>query len=241
MKKIFKYLLLTVMVFNTTAFAKDTKNELKSLEETMKLYKQLNLDGDLEKTIDYVYPPVFTITPKQTLLDGFKMVKESGKMPKVDNFTETIRTPLKSYEKGVYTLVDYTMEMTMNTMPPVKKENKEEYAKVQEMLNNPEKLKGYKAFMLQMLKMQMGEDAVISSKEDSMLVNIKKKSTLIAIDENKSGWTFVEPAPQMIEELKKVLPKEIIENEKKLFDVKVLTPEEQMAAMMKMMKDSKEK
>ena len=77
MKKIFKYLLLTVMVFNATAFAKDTKNELKSLEETMKLYKQLNLDGDLEKTIDYVYPPVFTITPKQTLLDGFKMVKES--------------------------------------------------------------------------------------------------------------------------------------------------------------------
>lgn len=241
MKKIFKYLLLTVMVFNTTAFAKDTRNELKSLEETMKIYKKLNIDGELAKTIDYVYPPVFTITPKQTLLDSFKMIKESGKAPTINSFTETIRTPLKSYEKGLYTVVEYTMEMTMNTMPPVKKENKEEYAKVQEMLNNPEKLKSYKSFMIQMLKMQMGEDAVISSKEDSMMVNIEKKSTMIAINENKSSWTFVEPAPQMIEHLKKVLPKEIVENEKELFDVKVLTQEEQMAEMMKMMKASREK
>jgi len=241
MKKIFKYLLLTVMVFNTTAFAKDTKNELKSLEETMKVYKKLQISGELEKTIDYVYPPVFTITPKQTLLESFKMIKESGKAPTINSFTETLRKPLKSYEKGFYTVVAYTMEMTMNIMPPVKKENKEEYAKVQEMLNNPEKLKSYKSFMLQMLKMQMGKDAVINSKEGSMLVNIEKKSTMIAINENKSGWTFVEPAPQMIEHLKKILPKEIVKNEKELFDVKVLTQEEQMAEMMKMMKDAKGK
>ena len=240
MKKIFKYLLLTVMVFNTTAFAKDTKNELKSLEETIKVYKQLQINGELEKTIDYVYPPEFTITPKKTLLESYKMMKESGKVPTINSFTETIRTPLKSYEKGFYTVVAYTIEMTMDTMPPVKKENKEEYAKVQEMLNNPEKLKSYKSFMLQMLKMQMGKDAVINSKEGSMLVNIEKKSTMIAINENKSGWTFVEPAPQTIEALKKVLPKEIVENEKELFDVKVLTAEEQMAEMMKMMKAQKQ-
>ena len=69
-----------------------------------------------------------------------------------------------------------------------------------------------------------------------MLVNIEKKSKILAINENESGWTFVEPAPQMIEHLKKLLPKEIVENEKELFDVKVLTAEEQMAEMMKMMK-----
>ena len=241
MKKIFKYLLLTIMVFNTTAFAKDTKSELESLKKTFELYKQFNLEGDLEKTVDYVYPPVFTITPKETLLESFKMVKESGKAPKVNALNETIRTPLKSYDKGVYTLVEYTMDMTMNMMPPVKKENKAEYAKVQDMLNSPEKLKSYKSFMLQMLKAQMGKDAVISSKEDSMIVDIKKTSTMIAINENKSGWKFVEPAPQMIEHLKKILPQEIISNEKKIFDVKVPTAEEQMAAMMEMMKASKKK
>ena len=47
--------------------------------------------------------------------------------------------------------------------------------------------------------------------------------------------TTKEPAPAMIAELKKVLPQEIVNNEKKIFDVKLLTPEEQMAAMMEMM------
>ena len=241
MKKIFKYLLLSIVLFNTTAFAKNTTNDLASLEKTFKIYKQFNLDGDLEKTVEYVYPPVFTITPKETLLESYKIVKESGKMPKVNALNETIRKPLKSYSKGVYTLVEYTMDMTLDMMPPVKKDNKAEYAKVQEMLNNPEKLKSFKSFMSQMLKAQMGKDAVIEFEDNSMVSNIKKTSTLIAINEAKDGWKFVEPAPQMIAQLKKVLPAEIIANEKKIFDVKVPTAEEQMAAMMEMMKTMKEK
>jgi len=241
MKKILKYSLLTIMVFNTIAFAKNSKDELASLQTTFKTYKQFTLDDELEKTIDYLYPPVFTITPKETLLEGFKMVKASGKMPKVNSLVETIRTPLKSYKQGSYTLIEYTMDMTMDMMPPVKKENKEEYAKVQKMLNTPSELKSYKSFMLQMFKARMGESAVITSKENSLIFNIKKQSTLIAINENNSGWKFVEPAPQMITELKKILPKEIITNEKKIFDVKVLTAEEQMAEMMKMLQNSKEK
>ena len=91
-----------------------------------------------------------------------------------------------------------------------------------------------------MLKMQMGKDAVVSSKEGSMLVNIEKGSKMIAINENKRSWTFIELVPERIEALKKVLPKEIVENEKELFDVKVLTQEEQVAEMMKMMKAKKQ-
>ena len=239
MKRLFKYLLVGMMILNTVVLAKGSQNDLESLEKTFKVYKQFNLDGDLEKTVDYVYPPVFTLTPKKTLLEGFKRVKESGKMPKINAFDETIRTPLKRYDKGVYTSISYTMEMEMNMMPPVKKENKEEYAKVQKMLNNPEELKSYKSFMLQLLKNQMGKDTEVIAKKDSLIVDIKKSSNMLAINENGTGWTFVEPVPQMIEHLKKVLPKEIIDNEKEMFDVKVLTPEEQMAAMMELMTDKK--
>ena len=240
MKKIFKYLLLATMLFSTTAFAKDNKSEVESLEKTLEIYKQLNLDADLEKTIDYVYPAVFEITPKETLLKSFKMVKDSGRMPKIKTFDGTARKPLKSYAKGIYTIVNYTMSMEMNVIPAVKKENKAEYAKVQEMLNDPKKLASYKSFMVQMLKASMGKDSEVKSEKGSTIVDIKKHSTMIAINENKSGWKFVEPAPAMIERLKKVLPKEIVSNEKEIFDVKVPTKEEQMAAMMEMMKKAKE-
>ena len=64
---------------------------------------------------------------------------------------------------------------------------------------------------------------------------------MIAINENKSGWKFIEPVLPMIEHLKKILPQEIIANEKKIFDLKVPTQEEQMEAMMEIMKASKEK
>ena len=240
MKKIFKYLLIATMLIGTTAFAKDNKSEVASLEKALEIYKQLNLDANLEKTIDYVYPPVFEITPKETLLKSFKMVKDSGRMPKINAFDGTMRKPLKSYAKGIYTIVNYTMSMEMNVIPAVKKENKAEYAKVQEMLKDPKKLESYKSFMVQMLKASMGKDAEVKSEKGSTVVDIKKHSVMIAINENKSGWKFVEPAPAMIERLKKVLPKEIVSNEKEIFDVKAPTKEEQMAAMMEMLKKAKE-
>ncbi|CAA6821541.1 MAG: Unknown protein [uncultured Sulfurovum sp.] len=239
MKKIFKYLLVTIMVLNTAVVAKETTNDLAGLEKTFKLYKQHNLEGNLEKTIDYLYPAIFELTPKKSLVESFKMIKEMGKMPKVNAINEKIRTPLKTYKQGSYTVIAYTTDMTMNIMPPVKKENKEEYEKVQKMLNNPEELESYKSFMIQMLKTQMGKDAEISTKKESMIIEISKASKIIAINENKSGWKFIEPEPLMLEHLKKLLPQEIVSNEKEIFEVEVVSAEAQMAAMMEMMKANK--
>jgi len=108
------------------------------------------------------------------------------------------------------------MNMKIDMMPPVSKENKQEYAKVQDMLNDPKKLQSFQSYLLEMLKSQMGKDAVITF-DNKLVANVQKRSTMIAINENNSGWKFVEPIPQIIEQLKKVLPQEIVANEKEIF------------------------
>lgn len=219
MKKIFKYLLLAVMIFNTGVFAKSTNNtDLAGLEKTFEEYKKATLNNNIEKTLDYIYPTVFKVQPKEVLLASFKKAKESGKMPKINSIDGVIKKPIKTYSKGKYTLIDYTIDLTMDLTPNVKKENKQEYAKVQDMLNNPKKLASYQAFILQMFQASMGKDAKLKFQKDSLKLNIIKKSKMIAINENNSGWKFVELSPKTIDKLKSLLPQDIVKNEASLFN-----------------------
>jgi hypothetical protein len=235
MNTIIKVIVATLILVAGPLFAKETKSTDTTLIEALKAYTDIQLSGDLAQSLDYVYPPVFTVTPKEMLEQSFKMAKESGKMPKVIAFNVENNQPLKKYDKGMYVILPYTMEMNMDLTPPVSKENKEEYAKVEEMLNDPKKIEAYKEFTLNMLKMTMGKGAEINSKEGSLLIDIKKSSKILAINENKSGWKFVEADAQAIAPVKSVIPKEIVENEKEIFSAKVLTQEEQMQQMMEMM------
>lgn len=229
----FKNIMLVVMLMTTTVVAKDN---LEGLNTALASYKEVQINGEIEKTLNYVYPPVFTVTPKEMLLQGFKMAKESGKMPKITHFEVEKSKALKKYDKGVYTLLPYAVEMNMDLTPPVSKENKEEYAKVQAMLNDPAQIEAYKEFTLNILKMSMGEGTDISSDKGSLIIKIKKGSKLLAINENKSGWKFIEADAQAIAPVKSVIPKTIVENEKEIFSAKVPTQEEQMKKMMEMMK-----
>jgi len=239
MRKILTTIVIGMVMFTNITVAKENSNGIKELKETLEKYKQISMSGDMIGTIDYIYPPVFKLASKETLKEQFKMVKDAGKMPKVKEFNYSLENPIKTYKNGIYSIINYTMKMTMDIKPPVKKENKAEYAKVQEMLTNPEKLKAYKDFTIKMLKMQMGDKSKISSDTQSTVLNIEKPSILIAINEKKDGWKFVEPVPAALAQLKPLLPKEIVDNEKEIFNVKTLSPQEQFEAMMKMVNKEK--
>jgi len=234
MNTMMKLLMLSFLLLSTSVVAKENTSDA-SLTKALADYKEIQLSGELGKSLDYVYPPVFSVTPREMLEQSFKMAKEAGKMPTIIAFNVTNNQPLKKYAKGVYVILPYDMEMTMDLTPPVSKENKEEYAKVEAMLADPKKVESYKAFTLNMLKMTMGKGAEVSSDTGSLLVNIKKSSKLLAINEENSSWKFIEADPQAIAPVKSVIPQKIVENEKEIFSAKVLTQEEQMQEMMKMM------
>jgi len=231
-----KYVTLSILFLTINTFSKDNSAEVSTLTESLRKYKEIQMSGDMSKTLDYIYPPIFTITSKEMLLKGFEIAKKSEKMPKIISFIQTIDLPLKSYSKGYYTTVPYTIEMSMDMTPPVDKENKKAFAKVENMLANPKELNSYKAFTLNMLKMSMGKDAVIDSKEGSLLVNIKKSSKYLAINEAGNGWKFVDVSPLSISQIKSILPKTIVLNEKELFHTNSMHQEEAIKKMMEMIK-----
>jgi len=238
MNKVLKNIALILMLLSTPSLAKDNKSDLESLSTTLKSYKEVQINGNLEKTIDYIYPPVFTITSKEMLLQGFKMAKDSGKMPKITKFSIENSKVLKSYSKGVYIILPYSVEMDMDLTPSTSKENKEAYAKEQEMLTDPKKVGAYKEFTVNMLKMSMGQGVEINSKKGSMMLNIKKSSNLLGIKENTSSWKFIDADPMVLTQMKAIVPKDIVANEKELFSANVPNPAEQLQQMMEMMKQN---
>ena len=239
MKKIFSYILLSILILTNPLMSKENSAGLSSLNKSLDAYKAIQLSGDMKKSLDFIYPAVFKITSKEMLLQGFEMAEKSGKMPKVVSLEQKAEA-LKKYDNGVYALVPYTLKMQMDITPPVPKENTEEYAKVQKMLKNPKEFKSFKSFTLKMLQLTMGADALIDSKEESTLINIQKSGKYLAINEKNAGWKFVDTAPASLAQLKAVLPKDIVNKENAIFSVKAPDPKEQFKAMMEMMKASKE-
>ena len=100
-----------------------------SLEKRLTEYMQLTQDMDLEKLMDYIYPKLFEIAPKEQMIEamkeGFKNdeLKISLDSLKVDKFY-----PVFESGKGQYAKVTYSMVMVMEFL------DKEELAEKMETI-----------------------------------------------------------------------------------------------------------
>ena len=195
-------------IVNTTESTSNQEN-IASLKAALESYKKILISGDLEKSLDYAYPPIFQITPKKELVKSLKIIKKSPNAPKITTLEQNPTFPLKTYTKGVYTSVFFTIYMEMNATPPIPKNNAEKAAKIKAMLKNPDALEKYKRFMIDMLAKSLGSDADITSKKGSLIIKIKKPSSYIAINEENTGWKFIDILPMTMEEAQKILPKKI--------------------------------
>lgn len=205
-------------------------DETASLKTALDAYKKIQVSGDLEKSIDYIYPPIFDKIPKEAMLASFKMAKESGMAPKASKLEQNPVFPVKKYAKGIYTTVPYTMATSMDMTPPVS--DKAKTAQLAEMQKNPEELAKFKAFMINMLKASMGNNADLKFQKDSMVVDIKNAGTYLAINEDNAGWKFIDMSPMLVGQIKEVLPKDILDSEKTMFEKLMANAVDPMKAMM---------
>lgn len=224
----FKVLLLALTLAFSMTYAKDNGTAITSLNKTLEDYKQAQMKLDAEKMIGYTYPAMFKTLPKKEMVAMLKEGIKSGQMPKVNKLVHKAHTPLKHYSKGLYTLVDYDMDATMDLTPP--KDNIEQTAMHEKMKKDPTEMKKFKTFMISMIKSQLGDGIEISSKEGSMIFDIKKKGQYMALNEG-AEWKFVEISPMALTTLESVLPDDLVKKEKALFANKI-SKEEAVKKMM---------
>jgi hypothetical protein len=179
------------MFMSVNIVAKDMKVEaLTTLKVDLETYKNATMKGEVDTLIGFIYPTIFTISPKEAMTKIFKEMYASGKMPKINKMEFTKINPVQKFDKGDFTTVvyDMSMEMTLGEMKP-------------EM----------KSQMLEMLKSQMGAKSKVSLDDKTNTFHIEKQSELIAIKEGKESWKFIEKkqTASLIEH--KLLPAQIIE------------------------------
>ncbi|MCK5898710.1 MAG: hypothetical protein KAG06_06535 [Methylococcales bacterium] len=196
-------------VEKTTEFL--PQNELIiSLKTALESYKRVLLSGEIEKSLDYAYPPIFNITSKESILQELASIKNRGKSPQIVDVIQSAELPIKLYSKGVYTTINFTMDMRMDMTPIISEDNPREAVEIQAMLQSPQELTKFKKYIRQMLKMSMGAEAEISFQEASLVVSVKKQGSHLAINEDDNGWKFIDLSPIPFEQAKGVLPDEII-------------------------------
>ncbi len=187
--------ILFLFLLTTNTYAQSASDEIKS---TFTHYFEVVQSKDNDKTLDYVYPKLFTMVPRETLkqaLDqmysptsGFLIDMQGGKIESISEVLE--------HEGGQYALLDYHFKMTMRFTTVISDSSD---------ATNPLML------TYEMLKTQYDEKSLEVDKETSTII-ISSINTLYAIKEPAyEGWKFIEKKENMAMLINQLLPQAIID------------------------------
>jgi hypothetical protein len=150
---------------------------------------------DLEKVMDYTYPKLFTIVPKETMIAAMKSAFESQDfIIELDSIKILKIFPIFKINDTSYVKVRHTMLMKMKYTEPYDSAQKEQ-----------------KELMVSLMSQKFGKGNVRFDPAANS-VNIFMTPDMVGIKDNKSKWTFAnlnEDQPQMLNMLfgKQVLDK----------------------------------
>ncbi len=168
--------------------AGDTK-EMKELKSALDMYTKATIDNDVNTLMNFVYPKVFTVVPKEKMTEVLTKAYASGRVPNVKNVKHVNIEPTQKYDAGVFTFITSTMTTELKSPRP-------DNAK-------------FEAYMLETLKKQLADKGTVSFDQASHIFTVNHSDKTIAINEN-SGWKFagVNQAKKYAE--KGLLPQEIV-------------------------------
>jgi len=150
-----------------------------------------------EKTLDYIYPKLFDLIPKDRMLEMMNKTKAdtttrvSLVSPSVTRISEVTKVGGTDY-----VLIQYTFQMTM-TFTLAKNEDGEEETEPFD-------------FTAEVLKEKYGKKNVTEDRENNTLkANVSNEMFAIR-DPAYTGWKFLEKKENMQPILSKLLPKEVL-------------------------------
>jgi hypothetical protein len=195
MKTLQQALLLVLFLFCEQSTNAQTDSALdRRLDEYVSLTRSL----EFEQIMNYIYPKLFTIAPREQLADYMRASFQGNdeiEMQLDSMKTGTISQPI-SYQQGLYRKVNYSMILKMR----VKDENP---------------VKKADTSLLRLFQAQYGKEN-IRYDEVTGFYTIRIQTSMIAIkDETSPEWTFLNFKPEDALVVR-LLPKQVIEQLKQL-------------------------
>jgi hypothetical protein len=180
MKKIVVY--LSILAFCACGSSKKkvetSSGNSSSMEQRLAEFMKLNEEMNLEKIMDYVYPKLFTIVPRNELLkamkDGFN--SEEVKID-IDSMKVNKIHPAFEMDHASYAKINYSMVMLMdfNNAKDRAAESDDEQSE----------------FMRKTMAAQYGEENVTVD-EATGIIKIRSNSSMVAVKEQSDNeWYFV--------------------------------------------------
>lgn len=157
----------------TTSTTTTTTVTGSSLEQRLGEYMKLNETLNFDKLMDYIYPQVFTIAPRESFLNTMKNAFQSDAMKiSIDNMeTEKIH-PAFEMEGGQYSRIVYSMDFTMT-------------------VNSRSAEETWTETMIRNMEQAYGKENV-NLDEASGALRIHQKAEMVAIkDKHSPDWSFV--------------------------------------------------
>lgn len=191
--------LLIISMHFTGAFAQNQEAEIRQrIEEYIKVFSL----EDLSKSLDYTYPKLFKMVPRETLeqvMEGtfndpeIKISMKDLKAGKISSIIE--------YNAIEYALIDYSYTMSVYIA-----ENQEEAKEDTEEASDADMFQT----MEDMYKAMYGDDKVITDLS-KRTISIKVSTKMLAIkDPEYNDWYFLEYKKDNTELLSKLIPKKVI-------------------------------
>lgn len=150
------------------------------LEKRLSEFMVINDGMDLNKVMDYTYPKLFTIVPREKLMEAMQAAFDNEEMTiKLDSFKKNTIFPVFNLENGSYAKVIYSMIMLMAF-----KEDQGDSLSAEDKKERDD-------FMISHMESEYGKGNA-SIDQATGLLKIKVTSPMVAIkDSYAKQWSFV--------------------------------------------------
>lgn len=187
-----KKFIYLIIIFLNVIFVNSTnaQNYKTDVENTITTYLNTFSNGDLEESIEYIYPALFEFVPKEMMIESMETTFSDSTL--VFRFTNTEFQKISEkiiYKDEKFVLVDYTCNMLIQ-------------------VNDSSSFMF--DLMSEVMKIQHGKENV-SVNEDDKKIDVKIISQMFAIQnkEEENNWKIIENKTDMKKIIKKIIPGKI--------------------------------
>jgi hypothetical protein len=151
-----------------------------SLQARLAAFMRVNDAMDLEKVMDYTYPKLFTLAPREQMLETMQATFDNEEMTiQLDSLKIDSVYPQFSLPEGRFAKVIYSMKMSMQM-----KKAADDTLTADEFDERNEQVASY-------MGMQYGEDKVHYNKETNSVILYIQSPMLAIKDAHSPEWTFI--------------------------------------------------